>query len=163
CAGLAEERMDRPARAWRGARPGPGERARAACRALLRRAARGRQGFARRGEKPPPCRACARLPLRRRAAVRLAREGRLCSGRGRAFGSAGAGAYRLRALYSLLWVALLPLTLLRLWWRGRREPGYREHVGERFGRYHGAAALRPLWIHAVSVGEVRAAAPFVQA
>ena len=30
---------------------------------------------------------------------------------------------------------LLPLLPLRLWWRGRREPGYRHAWGERFGRY----------------------------
>ena len=68
-----------------------------------------------------------------------------------------------RAGYTLLWLLLLPLALLRLWWRGRREPGYRAHVGERFGRY-GFAADRPvIWLHAVSVGETRAAAPLVAA
>jgi len=40
-----------------------------------------------------------------------------------------------RALYTLFLRALLPLVLLRLWWRGRAEPLYREAVGERFGRY----------------------------
>jgi len=38
----------------------------------------------------------------------------------------------MRALYSLLWYLALPFLPLRLAWRGRREPGYREHVGERF-------------------------------
>ena len=38
-----------------------------------------------------------------------------------------------RALYSaLLWLAQ-PLYLLRLWWRGRAEPLYREALAERFG------------------------------
>ena len=41
----------------------------------------------------------------------------------------------MRALYTLLWHLALPFLPLRLWWRGRREPGYREHIGERFGRY----------------------------
>jgi 3-deoxy-D-manno-octulosonic-acid transferase len=57
----------------------------------------------------------------------------------------------------------LPLILLRLWWRGRREPGYREGVAERFGKYPGAAGAQTIWIHAVSVGEARAAAPLVAA
>ena len=42
-----------------------------------------------------------------------------------------------RALYTLLGSAALPLLPLRLWWRGRREPRYRERIGERFGRYRG--------------------------
>lgn len=71
-----------------------------------------------------------------------------------------------RALYTLLGSAALPWLPFRLWWRGRREPGYRAHVGERFGRYPGRrreASAGPLfWLHAVSVGETRAAAPLVQ-
>ncbi len=66
----------------------------------------------------------------------------------------------MRALYTLLWYLALPLLPLRLWWRGRREPGYREHIGERFGRYRddARAGARPvLWVHAVSLGETRAA------
>ena len=67
-----------------------------------------------------------------------------------------------RALYTLAWWIALPLVPLRLWWRGRREPGYRAHVGERFGRYaQDASNFRGdvFWVHAVSVGETRAAAP----
>jgi len=69
-----------------------------------------------------------------------------------------------RATYTLLWWLALPFLPLRLWWRGRREPGYRMHVGERFGRYAGVAAAAGdvLWIHAVSVGETRAVAPLVE-
>jgi 3-deoxy-D-manno-octulosonic-acid transferase len=56
----------------------------------------------------------------------------------------------MRALYTALVYVVLPLLPLRLWWRGRDEPGYREHVGERFGRYAGVKAVAPpvLWIHA---------------
>ena len=66
-------------------------------------------------------------------------------------------------LYSLLWWAVLPFALLRLWWRGLREPGYRQHIAERLG-FHQQAAKGPLiWVHAVSVGETRAAEPLVRA
>jgi 3-deoxy-D-manno-octulosonic-acid transferase len=68
-----------------------------------------------------------------------------------------------RLAYNALLHAALPLLPLRLWWRGRREPLYRTDVGHRFGRY-GAAPDRPVvWIHAVSLGETRAAQPLVRA
>ncbi len=68
-----------------------------------------------------------------------------------------------RALYSLVLRLALPLALLRLWWRGRREPVYRQHLGERFGRYAERPGRSVIWLHAVSVGEARAAAPLVRA
>jgi 3-deoxy-D-manno-octulosonic-acid transferase len=68
-----------------------------------------------------------------------------------------------RTLYTIGWYLALPLIPLRLWWRGRREPGYRRHIGERFGRYRGDAQLGEVyWVHAVSVGETRAAAPLIE-
>jgi 3-deoxy-D-manno-octulosonic-acid transferase len=68
----------------------------------------------------------------------------------------------MRALYTLLWWCALPFLPLRLWWRGRREPGYRQHIGERFGFYGDTAIPRgALWVHAVSAGETRAAAPLI--
>jgi 3-deoxy-D-manno-octulosonic-acid transferase len=67
-----------------------------------------------------------------------------------------------RALYTALGSISLPLLPFRLWWRGRREPGYRRHIGERFGRYRGSVSAPVYWIHAVSVGETRAATPLVQ-
>lgn len=70
-----------------------------------------------------------------------------------------------RLLYSVAWWLALPLVLARLWWRGRAEPGYRRHLAERLGFYpplvDGAAPL--IWVHAVSVGETRAAQPLVEA
>jgi len=69
----------------------------------------------------------------------------------------------MRRLYTWLLRLAVPLILARLWWRGRREPGYREAIGERFGRYAAPAPARLIWLHAVSVGEARAAAPLVQA
>lgn len=74
----------------------------------------------------------------------------------------------MRGLYTLALRVALPFILLRLWWRGRRERGYRENIAERFGK-HAAdrnpsrPAAKILWIHAVSVGEARAAAPLVHA
>lgn len=69
-----------------------------------------------------------------------------------------------RALYTLLVMASLPFALIRLAWRGRRQPGYRHHVPERLGFYPApAAALPVLWVHAVSVGETQAAQPLVEA
>ena len=69
-----------------------------------------------------------------------------------------------RLAYSAGVYALLPAALVRLWWRGRREPGYREHVGERLGFYDLGEDRTPIiWVHAVSLGETRAAEPLVNA
>jgi 3-deoxy-D-manno-octulosonic-acid transferase len=68
-----------------------------------------------------------------------------------------------RLLYTIALRLALPLILLRLWWRGRREPGYWQNVQERFGIYSHDAPAKALWVHAVSVGEARAAAPLVLA
>ncbi|MEX3688487.1 lipid IV(A) 3-deoxy-D-manno-octulosonic acid transferase [Paraburkholderia sp. BR14263] len=70
----------------------------------------------------------------------------------------------LRAIYRAAWWLIAPLAVLRLFIRSRRERGYREHIGERFGYAAGRlpeddAAL--IWVHAVSVGETRAAQPLV--
>jgi len=71
-----------------------------------------------------------------------------------------------RFVYSLLLYLLLPVILLRLFLRGRKQPAYRAHVAERFGFYghdmHDKGT--PLiWVHAVSVGETRAAQPLIEA
>ena len=68
----------------------------------------------------------------------------------------------MRTLYTLLLRLALPFILARLWLRGRREPGYRRAIGERFGRYQGEKPDKLVWVHAVSVGEARAAAPLVR-
>lgn len=68
-----------------------------------------------------------------------------------------------RAAYSALLRLLTPAYLARLWWRGRQEPGYREHLGERLGWAARPAAPGALWLHAVSLGETRAAAALVAA
>jgi len=69
-----------------------------------------------------------------------------------------------RWLYTTLLFLLIPFILLRLVWRGRRQPGYLHHVAERFGHYREAPPDGVLiWLHAVSVGETRAAEPLVKA
>jgi 3-deoxy-D-manno-octulosonic-acid transferase len=70
----------------------------------------------------------------------------------------------MRIVYTLALRAIAPLILLRLWWRGLREPGYRRRIAERFGYYRTAREDKPvLWLHAVSVGEVRASAELARA
>jgi 3-deoxy-D-manno-octulosonic-acid transferase len=73
----------------------------------------------------------------------------------------------MRGLYSAAWWLALPIVIGRLWWRGRKEPGYRQHVSERLGFYPralGEGAQAPvIWVHAVSVGETRAAEPLIEA
>ncbi len=68
-----------------------------------------------------------------------------------------------RALYSLALYLLLPWALLHLVWRARRQPAYLRHVGERFSFFENEAQSGVIWIHAVSVGETRAAEPIVTA
>ncbi|MCC4115376.1 lipid IV(A) 3-deoxy-D-manno-octulosonic acid transferase [Aromatoleum toluclasticum] len=68
-----------------------------------------------------------------------------------------------RLSYALLWLCALPFVLLRLAWRARRQPAYLRHLGERFGHYAVRAPLPVIWVHAVSVGETRAAEPLVRA
>lgn len=67
----------------------------------------------------------------------------------------------MRRLYTLLLVLLLPYILFHLLWRSRRQPEYRHHIGERFGFYRGKPAVPLIWLHTVSVGETRAAAPLI--
>lgn len=68
----------------------------------------------------------------------------------------------LRQVYTALLYLLLPLALLRLYWRGRRDAGHRQRWRERLGYF--STPLQPggLWLHAVSVGETRAALPLIR-
>jgi len=68
-----------------------------------------------------------------------------------------------RLPYTLLWLLALPLVLLRLLWRARKQPAYLRHTGERFGSYSVRAPGPTIWVHAVSVGETRAAEPLLRA
>ncbi len=67
-----------------------------------------------------------------------------------------------RFLYNLLLWAIFPLVIFRLVNRGRKQKAYLSHVRERFGHYDFALEGKVVWLHAVSVGEMRAAAPLVE-
>lgn len=79
-------------------------------------------------------------------------------------------AWLARFVYSSLLRLLTPAYLLRLWWRGRRESGYRQALLERLaignagpGDGEGEREGGRLWLHAVSLGETRAAAALIDA
>ena len=67
----------------------------------------------------------------------------------------------LRSLYSAVLYLLAPVTLYHLIWRGFRQRAYFQRWSERYASYPPGADKAPLWLHAVSVGEVNAAAPLV--
>ena len=72
----------------------------------------------------------------------------------------------IRWLYAtLMWLAQ-PLLRRKLLRRSKQEPGYALCIGERFGRYDTPVSAHDgptLWVHAVSLGETRAAAGLVAA
>lgn len=69
-----------------------------------------------------------------------------------------------RLIYSLLFLLLLPVILIRLFQRGRKAPEYKARIKERFGFFTKPVLhQRPIWVHAVSVGETIAIAPMVKA
>lgn len=68
------------------------------------------------------------------------------------------------AAYQLLWHLLLPLAFVRLAWRARHAFSYLHHIPERLGfGYDKPIPQGSIWIHAVSVGETRAAQPLIGA
>ncbi|MFC5571513.1 lipid IV(A) 3-deoxy-D-manno-octulosonic acid transferase [Lysobacter yangpyeongensis] len=69
----------------------------------------------------------------------------------------------LRVLYSTALYLLAPITVYHLIWRGFRQPTYLQRWSERYAIYSDPPHARTLWVHAVSVGEVNAAVPLVQA
>lgn len=72
-----------------------------------------------------------------------------------------------RAAYQVMGLLVIPALFLHLLWRSLRQPAYRQHWADRFlGRsgvppFADHEAAKVLWVHAVSVGETRAAAPLI--
>jgi 3-deoxy-D-manno-octulosonic-acid transferase len=67
-----------------------------------------------------------------------------------------------RFAYSAFLYLITPLIWLRLLWRARRQPEYLRNIGERYGFYGEPVAENLIWVHAVSVGETRAAQPLIE-
>ena len=64
-------------------------------------------------------------------------------------------------LFGIVYMAMLPSFLVRM----KRRGGYRARMGDRFGRYPSPFTFppSPIWIHAVSVGEVAVAGQLMRA
>lgn len=69
----------------------------------------------------------------------------------------------MRLLYTALIYLAAPVALAATWWRARRDPSYGERLGERWGFTEARFDDAPLWLHAVSVGEVQAGAVLIRA
>lgn len=68
-----------------------------------------------------------------------------------------------RKLYSIVFTLAVPFLFLRLLWRSRRNPDYRERWLERLGFFTPPEKKGGIWLHAVSTGEAIAAVPLVRA
>jgi 3-deoxy-D-manno-octulosonic-acid transferase len=73
----------------------------------------------------------------------------------------------IRFFYSLLVYFILPFTVIKLIYRSFRQPDYLKHWSERSGFYSASTKKiwgkrKTLWIHAVSVGETKAAIPVIK-
>ena len=66
-------------------------------------------------------------------------------------------------LWSVAAYLLLPYVLLSLIWRGLRYPPYWYRWAERFGFVEPLPGQDIVWVHAVSVGEVRSSAALIRA
>lgn len=69
----------------------------------------------------------------------------------------------MRIIYSLLFYLALPFIYIRLWWKGRKIPAYRQRWAERLGFIPALGGQPCIWLHAVSVGELIAARPLILA
>ncbi|MGI9289762.1 MAG: 3-deoxy-D-manno-octulosonic acid transferase, partial [Gammaproteobacteria bacterium] len=70
--------------------------------------------------------------------------------------------FLLRLLYVVATYLLVPFVLLHLFWKGFGNSDYWRRIGERFGFFPEPGFDAVIWVHAVSVGEVQAAAPLVR-
>jgi 3-deoxy-D-manno-octulosonic-acid transferase len=72
-------------------------------------------------------------------------------------------------LYTLVWWITKPLVMLYLYWRAKKNPAYALHHNERWGSAFKGGPHLPsskntvglIWLHAVSLGETRAAQPLI--
>jgi len=69
----------------------------------------------------------------------------------------------IRRMYSLLIYAAAPFAFAGVLWRGLRDRSYWQGLGERFGWGPRMSSAGTVWLHAVSLGEMSAAAPLVRA
>ena len=69
----------------------------------------------------------------------------------------------MRLLYSLLTYPAAAVAFAAVLWRGRVDRGYWNGLGERFGFGAALGGGPSIWLHAVSLGEVAAAAVVVRA
>ena len=69
----------------------------------------------------------------------------------------------MRFAYQLLVYLATPFVFLFWLWRGFTRKGYHDRLGQRFGFGFPDIRSGSVWIHAVSVGEVQAAAPLIKA
>jgi 3-deoxy-D-manno-octulosonic-acid transferase len=69
----------------------------------------------------------------------------------------------IRALYTFATYMVLPVILYRLATRGLRQRSYHWRWRERLGFFEAPGVADSVWVHAVSVGEVNAAIPLIDA
>lgn len=69
----------------------------------------------------------------------------------------------MRAIYSWLIRAAAPFAFAQVLWRGLRDRGYWQGLQERFGLGSTVPSAASIWLHAVSLGEMSAAAPLARA
>ncbi len=68
----------------------------------------------------------------------------------------------MRLIYVFISYLIAPAVVVLLLWRGIFNKAYLDRFGERFGFTRLSVPRSAIWVHAVSVGEVQAAAPLVR-
>ena len=69
----------------------------------------------------------------------------------------------MRRLYTVLIYCAVPFAFAAVLWRGLRDRSYWQGLSERFGWGRRIEPAPAIWLHAVSLGEMSAAAPLVRA
>ncbi len=68
----------------------------------------------------------------------------------------------MRFIYTFLLCLLIPVIVLRLLWKSRISPAYRQRIAERFAFIPSPETTIKVWLHSVSVGETIAAKPLIE-